>query len=209
VGDRARVGPARSERRASHVDRRAAPRRRAGGRRARAPRAPARPGGRPERRRGPGRRRARGHGRRADAQERRARARESGARRGARPPVAGRRPGADGMSGIATTTPDPSAPEHDGLDKAAILLLTLGADAASGILKHLTESEVRRLSQAMARVRSISRQAAARVHDEAWRWLSSRDGYLVDGEDFVRRVLSAGARPYEPQAMLAPRSESA
>jgi flagellar motor switch protein FliG len=113
------------------------------------------------------------------------------------------------MSGIAATTPDASAPEHDGLDKAAILLLTLGADAASGILKHLTESEVRSLSQAMARVRSISRQAAARVHDEAWRWLSARDGYLVDGEDFVRRVLSAGARPYEPQAMLAPRSESA
>ena len=113
------------------------------------------------------------------------------------------------MSELATRAPGPSVTEHDGVEKAAILLLTLGADAATGILKHLSESEVRRLSQAMARVRSIPRQTAARVHDEAWRWLSSRDGYLVDGEDFVRRVLAAGARaPYEPNAALAPRAET-
>ena len=85
------------------------------------------------------------------------------------------------------------AAEHDGLEKAAILLLTLGAETASGIVKHLSESEVRELSQAMARVRSIPRRTAALVHAEAWRWLSSRDGYLVDGEDFARRLLTAGS----------------
>lgn len=88
----------------------------------------------------------------------------------------------------------------DGLEKAAVLLLTLGTEAASNILQHLSESEVRRVSHAMARVRSIPRPLAARVHDEAWRWLSSRDGYLVDGEDFVRRVLAAASGAHDAKA---------
>jgi flagellar motor switch protein FliG len=96
------------------------------------------------------------------------------------------------------------APPQAGADKAAILLLTLGADAASGVLKHLSESEVRQVSQAMARVRSIPRRAAAAVHEEAWRWLSSQEGYLVDGEDFVRRLIATvtpGGSVYGPQGM--------
>ena len=99
----------------------------------------------------------------------------------------------------APVPPGPGVPQ-DGLDKAAILLLTLGADAATSILRHLTEPEVRLLSQAMARVRTIPRVSAAAVHEEAWRWLSSRDGYLVDGEDFVRRLIGAVAG-HEPHAM--------
>jgi flagellar motor switch protein FliG len=100
-----------------------------------------------------------------------------------------------------------------GIDKAAILLLTLGSEAATSILKHLSESEVRQLSQAMARVRTIPRLSAAAVHEEAWRWLSSREGYLVDGEDFVRRLIStvgASRLGHEPQAMrgLGRRSEA-
>ena len=105
------------------------------------------------------------------------------------------------------TTDRVAAPPQAGADKAAILLLTLGSDAASAIVKHLSESEVRQLSQAMARVRTISRLSAAAVHEEAWRWLSARDGYLVDGEDFVRRLIAtvAPARAgYGPQVMREP-----
>jgi flagellar motor switch protein FliG len=99
-----------------------------------------------------------------------------------------------------------------GVDKAAILLLTLGAETATGIFKHLSESEVRALSQAMARIRTIPRRSAAAVHEEAWRWLSSREGYLVDGEDFVRRLIATVASSrvgHEQQAMreLARRTE--
>ena len=101
------------------------------------------------------------------------------------------------------TTDRVPAPPPVGAEKAAILLLTLGSEAASGILKHLTESEVRQLSQAMARVRTISRLSAAAVHEEAWRWLSAREGYLIDGEDFVRRMIAAvtPARPGYSQPM--------
>jgi flagellar motor switch protein FliG len=82
-----------------------------------------------------------------------------------------------------------ATPVRTGTDKAAILLLTLGTEVASEILKHLSEEEVRRLSHAMTRVRTIPRRSAAAVHEEAWRWLSSRDGYLIDGEEFVRKTI--------------------
>jgi flagellar motor switch protein FliG len=98
---------------------------------------------------------------------------------------------------MADATPSRSAlpPPESGLDKAAILLLTLGSDVAKRVLDHLSEAEVRTLSQAMARVRAIPRLQAAAVHEEAWRWLSARDGYLVDGEDFVRRIVAGAGAP--------------
>lgn len=96
------------------------------------------------------------------------------------------------MSETALTPrpPRPLAPAI-GIEKAAILLLTLGPDAAREVMKHLGEGEVRALSGAMARMRSIPRPDAAAVHEEAWRWLTSRSGFLVDGETFVRQLIAA------------------
>ena len=81
---------------------------------------------------------------------------------------------------------------RDGVEKAAILLLTLGVEAAARVFRHLNEQEVRQLSAAISRLRSIPRDQAARVHEEAWRWLTSREGFLVDGERFARDLASGG-----------------
>jgi flagellar motor switch protein FliG len=78
-----------------------------------------------------------------------------------------------------------------GLEKAAILLLTLGPEAAAGVFRHLSDQEVRQLSGAIARLRTIPRDQAAAVHEEAWRWLSNREGFLVDGEHFVRQLVES------------------
>src|SRR5262249_24573664 len=59
--------------------------------------------------------------------------------------------------------------------------------------EHLNDTEIRQLSTAMARLRSIKRDEAAAVHEEAWRWLSNRAGFLVDGERFVAQVLQTRA----------------
>ncbi len=86
-----------------------------------------------------------------------------------------------------------------GIEKAAILLLTLGPEAATAVLRHLSEHEVRQVSAAIARLRSIPHEQAAAVHEEAWRRLTDHDGLLVDGEQFASRVigaaLSAGGTP--------------
>ncbi len=84
-------------------------------------------------------------------------------------------------------------PAVGGLEKAAILLLTLGSETAGNVFRHLSEAEIRQLTSAMARLRSIPRAQAAAVHEEAWRWLSSRDGFLVDGEQFARQLIAARA----------------
>ena len=83
---------------------------------------------------------------------------------------------------------------RDGVEKAAILLLTLGVEAAARVFRHLNEQEVRQVSEAIARLRSIPREQAARVQEEAWRWLTNREGLLVDGERFARD-LAAGGKP--------------
>jgi len=88
-----------------------------------------------------------------------------------------------------------------GVEKAAILLTTLGPEAAAGVFRHLSEPEVRQLSAAIARLRSIPREQAAAVHEEAWRRLTEREGLLVDGEQFARQMIAAaltGAREERP-----------
>src|SRR2546427_12234636 len=94
-----------------------------------------------------------------------------------------------------------------GVEKAAILLATLGPEAAAGVFRHLSEPEVRQLSAAIARLRSIPREQAARVHEEAWRRLTEREGLLVDGEQFARQMIAAalaGAREERPSARTSP-----
>src|SRR6266516_3172276 len=80
-----------------------------------------------------------------------------------------------------------------GVEKAAILLATLGPEAAAGVFRHLSEPE--------ARLRSIPREQAAAVHEEAWRRLTEREGLLVDGEQFARQMIVAaltGTREERP-----------
>src|SRR5438309_1309725 len=93
------------------------------------------------------------------------------------------------------TLPAPRLPApQTGAEKAAILLLTLGVEAAARVFRHPNEQEVRQVSEAIARLRSIPREHAARVQEEAWRWLTNREGLLVDGERFARD-LAAGGKP--------------
>ena len=107
------------------------------------------------------------------------------------------------MAETALASRPPRLPaSRGGLEKAAILLLTLGSEAAGAVLQHLTEAEVRQLSAAMVHLRSIPRGQAAAVHEEAWRWLTSREGFLVDGEQFVRQLIAARAAAGSEQTSL-------
>jgi len=97
------------------------------------------------------------------------------------------------MASEVPTLPATARPTRlGGLEKAAILLLTLGPEAAGAVLKCLASHEVHALSAAMARMRTIAKADAAAVQEEAWRWLTARAGYLVDGEQFVRSLLAQG-----------------
>jgi flagellar motor switch protein FliG len=58
-----------------------------------------------------------------------------------------------------------SSPE-EGLEKSAMLLLSLGEDEAAEILKHLGPREVQRLGHAMAQMRAVPRERVESVLDE-------------------------------------------
>ncbi len=114
------------------------------------------------------------------------------------------------MAATALALAAPAPTPRGGVEKAAILLLTLGAEAAANVLAHLEPGEVKTLSAAIARLRTIPKEEAAVVHEEAWRWLTNRDGFLVDGEQFARELSGeSGGRRALPARERAGRSGEA
>jgi flagellar motor switch protein FliG len=75
------------------------------------------------------------------------------------------------------------------VEKAAVLLLSLGPEAATSVLKHLGDAEVRQVSQALARMRSIEPQQLDRVHAEFAERLGA-GGLAVDGKEFARALVT-------------------
>jgi len=77
-----------------------------------------------------------------------------------------------------------------GVEKVAILLTTLGPEAAAAVLRQLSQVEVRQVGQAIARLRSIPKEEAAIVHEEFYSRLCNREGFQVDGERVARTLIA-------------------
>lgn len=79
--------------------------------------------------------------------------------------------------------------QTDGLQDAAILMMSLGEAEASEVFKHLSPKEVQRLGEAIAKTKTISRD---RVDDviERFTGVAAAQSLLVsDSGDYVRNVL--------------------
>ncbi len=88
-----------------------------------------------------------------------------------------------------------------GVEKAAVLLLSLGPEAAADVLRHLGESEVRQVSQALARIRTVLPEQLQQVQQEFHERLRGANGLAVDGSSFARTMVSrALADPASPLA---------
>jgi len=81
------------------------------------------------------------------------------------------------------------APALAGVEKAAVLLLSLGPEAATTVLKHLGEAEVRQVSQALARMRTVEPEQLDSVHQEFAERLGA-SGLAVDGKEFARALVT-------------------
>jgi flagellar motor switch protein FliG len=93
-----------------------------------------------------------------------------------------------------------------GLSKAAMLLVSLGPEVASDVLRHLGETEVRQLSQALARVSTVPSEALQEVTAELAQHLGSGvKGVAVDGREFARTVVRKALD--DPQSAAAPRRD--
>ncbi len=94
-----------------------------------------------------------------------------------------------------------------GISKAAMLLVSLGPEVASDVLRHLGENDVRQLSQALARVNTVSSEALHAVTSELAQHLggSGVGTVAVDGREFARTVVTKALA--DPQSAAAPRRD--
>ena len=78
---------------------------------------------------------------------------------------------------------------EDGLQDAAILLMSLGELEASEVFKHLSPKEVQKLGEAIAKTKSISRERADGVVEKFTDIAASHSLLVADSGDYVRSVL--------------------
>ncbi len=84
---------------------------------------------------------------------------------------------------------DDHSNETSSLEKAAILLLSLGEQDASKILKKLAKREVQRVGAAMASLTNIEVPTVVGVIDSFMDTVTGQAGLSVGTEDYIRRAL--------------------
>lgn len=78
----------------------------------------------------------------------------------------------------------------NGVERAAILLLSLGEQTAASILRHMNVEEVQKLGTAMAAVSDVPRERVAGVLGELLTAVESKTSIGIGTADYLRRVLT-------------------
>lgn len=78
----------------------------------------------------------------------------------------------------------------EGINDAAVLLLAMGADAASQVFKHLSPKEAQRLGEAMAQMKTTRRDRVEAVLDRFRSDAEANSQLVEDTDEYVRAVLT-------------------
>ena len=81
-------------------------------------------------------------------------------------------------------------PADDGVERSAILLIALGEDYASEVLKHLGPKEVQKLGHAMAALKTVPRTKLEDVLADFHKTATESAAVHVDTDAYVRSVLT-------------------
>ena len=92
--------------------------------------------------------------------------------------------------------------ELTGLSKAAIVLLVIGEDASSEILKHLDEDEVHMVGRQIARMSAVTSEVAEQVLEEMHQMSLAHDYVLKGGMDYARKILISAFGPDHARLLL-------
>lgn len=77
-----------------------------------------------------------------------------------------------------------------GVQKAAILFITLGPEASSGILKKLPESDIQKITYEIANITSVTSEQRESILNEFLQINKARDYIIEGGMDYARQLLS-------------------
>ena len=76
-----------------------------------------------------------------------------------------------------------------GIDRSAILLLTLGEEEAASVMKHMEPKEVQKIGIAMASIRNISKIQVNYVIKEFYKIVETATALGLETDDYIRNVL--------------------
>jgi flagellar motor switch protein FliG len=94
------------------------------------------------------------------------------------------------------------AEQISGIRKAAILMIMIGPEASSAILRALDEEEVQTISREIARVQMLTPEEAEGVLDEFYQMSVAHDYVIKGGVDYARKVLVNAFGPDHAKRML-------
>ncbi|MGH4140918.1 flagellar motor switch protein FliG [Clostridium sp.] len=77
-----------------------------------------------------------------------------------------------------------------GIQKAAILFITLGPDASSGIIKKLPEKDIQKITYEIANIVSVKSEQRQMILDEFMEMNKAKDFLLEGGLEYARNLLS-------------------
>ena len=77
-----------------------------------------------------------------------------------------------------------------GIQKAAILFITLGPDASSGIIKKLPEKDIQKITYEIANITSVKPELRKSILDEFMEMNKAKDFLLEGGIEYAKNLLS-------------------
>jgi flagellar motor switch protein FliG len=89
-----------------------------------------------------------------------------------------------------------------GARKAAILMVSIGDEASSAILRELDEDEIQLISQQIARVPSINSSETEKILEEFYQMSLARNFVIKGGIDYARKILVNALGPDQSKRML-------
>ena len=79
--------------------------------------------------------------------------------------------------------------DDQGIENAAILLMSLGEEQASEVFKHLAPKEVQRMGETIAKLRTVSRERLDKVLEKFNQEAGGQSMLVEDNDEYVRSVL--------------------
>ena len=99
-------------------------------------------------------------------------------------------------------TDKPALESLSGVRKSAVLMIMIGDEASSEILKQLDEDEVQVISREIARVQTLTSEQAEGVLEEFYQMCVAHDYVVKGGVDYARKVLISAFGPESAKRML-------
>lgn len=90
----------------------------------------------------------------------------------------------------------------NGIERSAVLLLSIGEDDAGEIMRHMSPKEVQAVGEAMATIGGVNKEQVAEILDEFAESIGEHTSLGVGSEDYLRNVLTNALGGDKAEALL-------